>query len=83
MPDIALHTIEPTQGSAGHAPIILDDDERVPSRVDILRSRKVHKRVRLNVGGVRHEVMWTMLQQVLKKIEIYFYIAVRKAITNR
>ena len=29
----------------------------------ILAARSSHKRVILNVGGVRHEVMWKMLEQ--------------------
>ncbi|XP_023326971.1 potassium voltage-gated channel subfamily S member 1 isoform X2 [Eurytemora carolleeae] len=29
----------------------------------ILRARQVNKRVALNVGGIRHEVMWKMLEQ--------------------
>ena len=30
----------------------------------ILKTKKVNKRVCLNVGGVRHEVMWKMLENI-------------------
>ena len=34
-----------------------------PSSEVILKSRRCHKRVALNVGGVRHEVTWRLLEQ--------------------
>ena len=72
LPDIALHTL-PSNPQADlddrdSWPHSQDDQEqRTPSVEVIIKSRRCHKRVALNVGGVRHEVMWTMLQQVLKK----------------
>ena len=35
-----------------------------PDPFIIQKSRQLNRRVSLNVGGVRHEVMWTMLEQV-------------------
>ena len=50
LPDIALHTLA-------------QSPESVPSKDVILAARSSHKRVILDVGGVRHEVMWKMLEQ--------------------
>ena len=36
----------------------------IPDPFIISKSRQLNKRVTLNVGGVRHEVMWSMLEQV-------------------
>ena len=35
-----------------------------PDPFIIQKSRQLNKRVTLNVGGIRHEVMWSMLAQV-------------------
>ena len=35
-----------------------------PDPFIIEKSRKMNRRVTLNVGGIRHEVMWSMLEQV-------------------
>ena len=35
-----------------------------PDPFIISKSRQLNRRVTLNVGGVRHEVMWAMLEQV-------------------
>ena len=37
------------------------DDEDIPAMV--IRSRMINKKVILNVGGVKHEVMWRMLEK--------------------
>ena len=49
LPDIALHTLA-------------QSPESVPSK-DVILAARSRKRVILNVGGVRHEVMWKMLEQ--------------------
>jgi hypothetical protein len=38
--------------------------QAVPDPFIIAKSRQLNKRVTLNVGGVRHEVLWRMLDQV-------------------
>ena len=50
LPDIALHTLDQSPDS-------------IPSKDMIVAARSSSKRVILNVGGVRHEVMWKMLEQ--------------------
>ena len=55
LPDIALHTM---------ARDGLQTPDTIPSKEIILKARSSNKRVILNVGGVRHEVMWRMLEQV-------------------
>ena len=46
-------------------PIRLIQEERHdPDPFLISKSRKMNKRVTLNVGGIRHEVMWRMLEQI-------------------
>ena len=37
---------------------------RAPDPFIIQKSRQLNKRVTLNVGGVRHDVLWKMLEQV-------------------
>jgi len=39
-------------------------EQAVPDPFIISKSRQLNKRVMLNVGGIRHEVMWRMLEQV-------------------
>ena len=39
-------------------------EQQAPDPFIIEKSRQLNKRVTLNVGGVRHEVMWSMLEQV-------------------
>ena len=41
---------------------------RAPDPFIIQKSRQLNKRVTLNVGGVRHDVLWKMLEQA-KHIE--------------
>ena len=36
----------------------------MPDPFIISKSRKLNKRVTLNVGGVQHEVLWRMLEQL-------------------
>ena len=62
LPDIALHTLEPQQNT-GLLGWTGSGQDSPPGRAVILKSRACHKRVLLNVGGVRHEVMWRMLEQ--------------------
>ena len=40
------------------------EDQPVPDPFIISKSRQLNKRVTLNVGGVRHEVLWRMLEQL-------------------
>lgn len=42
----------------------LDTESQVPEPFIITKSRQLNKRVTLNVGGVRHEVMWKILENV-------------------
>ena len=42
----------------------LATDSQVPEPFIIAKSRQLNKRVTLNVGGVRHEVMWKILENV-------------------
>ena len=44
----------------------LESFPTIPNPIIIAKSRMLHKRVKLNVGGIRHEVMWKMLEQVPK-----------------
>ena len=46
---------------------LLTLDDTIPSKEVILKARSSHKRVILNVGGIRHEVMWKMLEQVRER----------------
>lgn len=39
-------------------------DQQRPDPFIIQKSRLLNKRVTLNVGGIRHEVLWTMLEQL-------------------
>ena len=79
LPDIALHTIDPNPPGWHSRDTGAETPERTPSKAVILKSRLVraatisstithcrsaHKRVNLNVGGIKHEVMWKMLEQV-------------------
>ena len=41
-----------------------DDQHSIPEPHIILKTKKVNKRVCLNVGGERHEVMWRVLQNI-------------------
>jgi len=38
--------------------------QAIPDPFIIAKSRQLNKRVTLNVGGVRHEVLWRMLEQI-------------------
>ena len=55
LPDIALHTLDKGQCPSCQ-PLAWkhsESPERIPSKAVILKSRRCHKRVGLNVGGVR------------------------------
>ena len=47
-----------------HSATPLLPEIQAPDPFIIEKSRQLNKRVTLNVGGVRHEVMWSMLEQV-------------------
>lgn len=47
-----------------HSATPLLPEIHAPDPFIIEKSRQLNKRVTLNVGGVRHEVMWGMLEQV-------------------
>ena len=47
-----------------HSATPLLPEIHAPDPFIIEKSRQLNKRVTLNVGGVRHEVMWSMLEQV-------------------
>jgi hypothetical protein len=54
-------------GSAGFGPGIDRDSPpstRTPTNRDIGRTRLLNRRVVLNVGGVRHEVLWSTLERL-------------------
>ena len=68
LPDIALHTMADSShaGPGGHHPFSwteVETPDTVPTKQIILQARASHKRVNLNVGGIKHEVMWRMLEQ--------------------
>ncbi len=52
--------------SSGGTPLLRDlmSDSHPPDNFIISKSRQLNKRVTLNVGGVRHEVMWKMLEGI-------------------
>ena len=54
------------QRSHGDMPLLRDlmSDSQPPDPYIIAKSRQMNKRVCLNVGGVRHEVMWKMLEGI-------------------
>lgn len=56
LPDIALDTLLVSRLGEESLPA-------TPSPDLIAKSRECHKRVALNVGGVRHEVTWRLLEQ--------------------
>ena len=58
LPDIALHTLQVVEETNWP-----DSVSSSPTRDLIIKSRRCHKRVALNVGGVRHEVTWRLLEQ--------------------
>lgn len=47
-----------------HSATSLLPEINAPDPFIIQKSRQLNKRVTLNVGGIRHEVMWSMLEQV-------------------
>merc|ERR1719242_1891494 len=51
-----IHCNSPPRANPSYHPI--------PDPFIISKSRQLNKRVTLNVGGVRHEVLWRMLEQV-------------------
>ena len=47
-----------------HSGTLLLPEINAPDPFIIQKSRQLNRRVTLNVGGIRHEVMWAMLEQV-------------------
>ncbi len=60
-----LHMLQGGGGGQG-TPLLRDlmTDSHPPDSFIIAKSRQMNKRVTLNVGGVRHEVMWKMLESI-------------------
>ena len=69
---MALSSIESVEGSFRREDNSEDGDSLLSLEVDLLapdpgtikRSRESSRRVTLNVGGVRHEVQWSVLKQL-------------------
>lgn len=57
--DDALYPDSPTNS---HTPLLQNIETHAPEPFIIAKSRELNKRVTLNVGGSRHEVMWKMLE---------------------
>ena len=49
-----------------NTPLLQNVETHAPDPFIIQKSRQLNKRVTLNVGGTRHEVMWKMLESKLK-----------------
>ena len=63
LPDIALHTLQVDDIVVEHQEEFVDNIPHEPSPETIMKSRQNTKRVALNVGGVKHEVTWKLLEQ--------------------
>ena len=69
---MALSSIESVEGSFrkednsedGDSLLSLEVDLLAPDPTTIKKSRERSRRVTLNVGGVRHEVQWVVLEQL-------------------
>ena len=48
-----------------NTPLLQNVETHAPDPFIIAKSRQLNKRVTLNVGGTRHEVMWKMLESML------------------
>lgn len=57
-----------------HTPLLQNIETHAPEDFIIAKSRQLNKRVTLNVGGVRHEVMWKMLESKYKCFFLYAQI---------
>jgi len=65
-PSLGMPTDLPEDQSATAARLrdLMSDSAHPPDSYIISKSRQMNRRVTLNVGGVRHEVMWRMLESV-------------------
>ena len=59
---LALGTYRTAESPYSVRPLL--PEIRAPDPFIIQKSRQLNKRVTLNVGGVRHDVLWKMLEQV-------------------
>lgn len=67
MPQIApseAETYAMREGEEPTSPFSNAGEVHIPDPFIITKSRQLNKRVTLNVGGVRHEVMWKILENV-------------------
>ena len=62
MDGFALGTFRTQDSPISVTPLL--PEIRAPDPFIIQKSRQLNKRVSLNVGGVRHDVLWKMLEQV-------------------
>jgi len=53
-----------SESSLAQYPHLPHHQPSVPDTFIIIKSKQMNRRVSLNVGGVRHEVMWRMLEQI-------------------
>ena len=54
-----------------NTPLLQNVETHAPDPFIIAKSRQLNKRVTLNVGGVRHEVMWKMLESKCVPVILY------------
>lgn len=62
--DLGLSDGDPDSPHSNTPLLIPMSESHVPDPFIIAKSRQLNKRVTLNVGGVRHEVMWKMLETI-------------------
>ena len=62
--DLGLSDGEPDSPHSNTPLLMAMSETHVPDPFIIAKSRQLNKRVTLNVGGVRHEVMWKMLETI-------------------
>jgi hypothetical protein len=62
--DLGLSDGEPESPLSSTPLMMALSETHIPDPFIIGKSRKMNKRVTLNVGGVRHEVMWKMLETI-------------------
>ena len=54
-----------------NTPLLQNVETHAPDPFIIAKSRQLNKRVTLNVGGTRHEVMWKMLESKCVPVILY------------
>ena len=62
--DLGMSDGEPDSPHSNTPLLLAMSETHVPDPFIIAKSRQLNKRVTLNVGGVRHEVMWKMLETI-------------------